>query len=138
MFFPQVFPCKERMLAGEDQATLLTGNWRHCSDFNPTKLTMAPLSDSLPGKQIEVVLPKQMYPGYRGCWKATCQRPITLQTNEKEVCMRLIFSGYTGDKSTLSSEDLECLSPSEDLWVDVPISPSIKGSFLNTSLETTV
>ena len=36
--------------------------------------------------------------------------------------MRLVFTGYTGDKSDLRKQDLDCLKPSEDLWVDIPMS----------------
>ena len=61
-----------------------------------------------------------MYPEFQGRWKATCQRPITLKTGE--VCMRMVFSGYTGNMNKLSEADKECLSPSADLWVDLPLS----------------
>ena len=44
----------------------------------------------------------------------------------KEVCMRLTFSGYTGDKSKLTADNLKCLTPSEDVWVDVPLSAAQK------------
>ena len=98
--FPNIFPCKERMLAGEDPATLLSGDWRRYSNYRPSDVADGPLSEFLTGKQIEAVLPRDMYPGFDGCWKAVSQRPI-IKSSTKEVSMRLIFSGYTCNKSKL-------------------------------------
>ena len=118
--FPLIFPCKERMMAGEDPATILAGDWRRWSDFRLSEVDDGPLSEFLAGKQIEVVLPSSMYPAFAGSWKVTCQRPIILAS--KDVCMRMVFTGYTGNKDKLSKADKECLSPSADLWIDIPMS----------------
>ena len=92
------------------------------------------------GKQIEVALPKSMYPGFAGTWKATCQRPIYLQSEDengdKNVCMRITFTNYTGDKSKLNDEDFECLSSKSDLYIDVPMSP-VKGDLTKHILGST-
>ena len=119
--FPEVFPCHERKMAGEHPATLVSGDWRRWSDFRLPEVPDGPLSEFLTGKQIEVVLPQDMYPAFKGSWKATCQRPITLKTGK--ICMRLVFSDYTGDKNTLSPADQECLTSSSDLWIDIDMSP---------------
>ena len=65
-----------------------------------------------------------MYPEFKGSWKATCQLPIILSSGD--VCMRMVFSGYTGDINKLAAQDKECLSPSSDLWVDISMSPLTK------------
>ena len=108
-------------MAGEHSATLVTGDWRRWSENRLGEVADGPLSEFMTGKQVEVILPRHMYPNYQGSWKVTCQRPIT-QRN-KEVSMRMIFTGYSGDKHLLSDKDLECLSKHQDLWVDIPMSP---------------
>ena len=83
--FPRKFPCVEQRLAGENPATLVTGDWRRWAHFSLQEVADRPLSEFLTGKQIKVVLPHSMYPEFQGRWEATCQRPITLKTSE--VCM---------------------------------------------------
>jgi hypothetical protein len=111
-------------MAGEDPATIVSGDWRRWSDFRSAEVADGPFSEFVTGKQLEVLLPQEMYPTFPGQWKATCQRPITLRS--KAVCMRMVFSGYTGDRSKLSEKDKECLAPGSDLWVDIPISKTKK------------
>jgi hypothetical protein len=126
--FPRVFPCKERMMSGEDPATLVSGDWRRWADFRIADVADGPLSEFVTGKQLEVRFPQSMYPTFSGQWRATCQRPISLKNGPKAVCMRMIFSGYTGDILKLSKKDQECLSSGSDLWVDIPISPQKKSA----------
>jgi hypothetical protein len=47
--------------------------------------------------------------------------------------MRTIFSGYTGDRSKLSTNDKECLTPSADLWIDKPMTPGKATAIKNKS-----
>ena len=48
------------------------------------------------GKQVQVTLPKSMYPSYPGRWLAVCQAPVYHQNRDKDVSARLVFVGYTG------------------------------------------
>jgi hypothetical protein len=111
--FPRNFPCKERMMSGEDPATLVSGDWRRWSDYRPGDVKDGPFSEFVTGKQLEVLLPQTMYPSFSGQWKAVCQRPITL--GSKAVCMRMVFTGYSGNRNELSLKDRECLTPESDL-----------------------
>jgi hypothetical protein len=120
--FPNVFPCMEMKLAGENPATITGGEWRKYSHFRPKEVADGPFSEFVCGKQLQVKLPQSMYPSFKNSWMATCQRPITL-TKSKTVCMRMVFTGYDGDVTKLSKADQECLKKSKDLWVDIPISP---------------
>ena len=133
--FPNVFPCAERMMSGEHPATLVSGEWRQWAEFRPTEVAHGPFSEYVTEKQLEVRLPQTMYPTFPGEWKAVCQRPITLRN--KIVCMRMIFTGYTGDRSKLSKKDKECLTPGSDLWLDIPISET-KSTSLTKGIDGTV
>ena len=117
------------MMAGEDPATLLACDWRRWSQYRPSEVADGPLSEFVTGKQIEVELPQSMYPTFPASWKATCQRPILLKNGP--VCMRMIFSGYSGDRTKLSNKDNECLTKSADLWIDIPLSPTRKNLLPN-------
>ena len=65
--FPNRFPMKDRLMAGENPATLAYGDWRRWSNFVPSKVKDGPLSEFLTGKQIEVVLLHEAYPSFDGC-----------------------------------------------------------------------
>jgi hypothetical protein len=62
--FPQRFPMRDRMLAGENPATLVNGDWRRWSNFEMSEVEDGPLSEYLTGKQIQVTLPQSYYPSF--------------------------------------------------------------------------
>jgi hypothetical protein len=62
--FPLVFLCRERMLAGEHHTTLVSGDWRLWSEFRIGEVADGPLSEYDTDKQIEVILPKSLYPQF--------------------------------------------------------------------------
>jgi hypothetical protein len=119
--FPHIFPCVEMKLAGENPATIASGDWRRYYHYSPHEVADGPFAEFACGKQLEVRLPKSMFPGYKGQWKATCQRPIYLQNDDKDVCMRIVFTGYTGQMSVLKPADIRCLNRIDELFIDIPI-----------------
>jgi hypothetical protein len=85
--FPLVFPCKERMLAGENPATLVAGDWRRWSNFRPEEVADGSLSEFLTGKQIKIVLLQSMYPSFKGHGKSHAKDPFHTRT-ENCPCAR--------------------------------------------------
>jgi hypothetical protein len=118
--FPHRFPCRERQLAGEHSSTITDGAWRQWAEFRLTEVPDGSLSEFAVGKQLQVHLPRTMYPTQKGTWRVLCQRPII--TKGAVVCMRLIFTHYSGADNDLSQREKNCLAKREDLWIDVPLS----------------
>ena len=133
--FSTKFSCCNRQLMGEDPATLTDGDWRRWCDHRPDEVPDGSYSEFVCGKQINVWIPRSLYPTYKDRWRAVCQR---LLTRGSILCMSLIFTKYEGNDSDLSSKDKALLSPSEDSYIKIPISTQPKSAKMQMDVITTI
>jgi len=129
-FDPSRFPFKEQQLMGERPGTLVDTNWRQHATVHHTKVPDGDLAHFLCGKQIQVDLPRSAYPTYPHPWRALCHSVVVSKNAAQTVGVRLVFSHYLGDISTLSPHDQKIASGITPQEIFVPVSPPTSGSSL--------
>ena len=128
---PNTFPCRQRMMLGEDPDTPTDGEWRQWFNHHPMEVPDVGLIEYVIGKQIQVVLPQTMYPAYKGRWMAVCTSSAR-RGPDKTDCIRLAMTQYIGPISDLTPEDHRFMisPPAADgkimfnlmSFIDIPVS----------------
>ena len=140
---PNVFPCRQQQMLGEHPDTPTDGVWREWYNHHPEEVPDAQFAEYVIGKQLQVVLPQEMYPTYPGRWQAVAVSS-SRRGDSKTLCIRLVMYRYNGSVKDLTPGDrsfLKPVTPSGHLlfklesYIDLPVtalSQDLPAEVINT------